>query len=137
MSAEQQTAVLQEALDQSWWLRKWAALKHGMPDVQPRNVIKEAPLPQKIVEAVKPVVERVAAPASAPAPTVAPRKSSPWKAVALGTLLTVGGGAGGAFVASALKPAAPPVEQQATDQYGDLLLYLRENGYHVPPEVTP
>lgn len=139
MSAEQQNALLQEGLDQSWWWRTWASIKHGLPNSPPRNVIEQPKAAPTIVEPVKKIAETVTSTITSTATQVsAPVKSAPWKAIALGSLLTVGGGAGGAYLTNWLNEKPAPIVSPATsdgETTGDLLLYLRENAYHLPPET--
>lgn len=139
MSAAERAAVTQEVLDQAHLWRTMAAQKHGVPQYpQPRNVVKGEP----------PMAE----PVSIPFPQNVtinnqPAKSSWLTKAALATALIggtagVGGGTvmlgkmvydqlsgGGGENVAAVEPAAP-------NPTGDLLKWLRDNGYNLPPTAT-
>lgn len=130
----QQDALIQEALDQSFLWRLWASWKNGMPEKPHRNVIGGA----------KPAAEKPAAPAVSPG--IAAIAAEPMRPMHIVPKLLIGatmlGGAGvlgGALNAMLTNrenpsPIVQEQEQKETAQPdGDLLRYLRQQGYHVPP----
>lgn len=144
MSTEQQNALLQEGLDQSWFFRQYAALKNGIPTAPLRNVIgtaKPTPPTKEIVYVPK-ETSSVKETSVTSQVTAEPKKNSLLKTAALMTGLAVGGGAGGAAITNWLysepsqQVVVEPPAPLTTDKYGDLLKYLLENGYNLPPKVT-
>lgn len=136
-----QAAVAQEVLDQSQLWRTMVAKNQGIPFApQPRNLVKDLP--------------GDAAPATVPFPqTVTINNPPAEKAAGLGWLAKsaigaalVGGGLGagsgalvvGKAIYDRLTPAAAvaPVDESPVDPAtGDLLQWLRENGFNLPPGV--
>lgn len=139
MSASEQTAVLQEVLDQAHLYRQQAAFKNGLPGVPPRNVIDgedagEAPVAPAIPAAVA---------AALPTAIAQPVRSAAFPLLIrllIGAgLLSSGGSLGillaGLFARSAT-PSVPPTATPPTATMpaaGDLLKELRRHGYHLPP----
>lgn len=126
MSAEQQNAVLQEVLDQSYIYRQQAALRNGLPDRPVRNLIDKAKA------ALAPPVQQAAQQASGFV-----------KPLVLGAAL-VSGGAGLAYlagdrVATNANNATNiqlPEDAAPEPKSGSLLRWLRDNGYNLPPTAT-
>lgn len=126
MSADQQNAILQEVLDQSYIYRQQAALRNGLPERPVRNLIDKAKA--AFAQPVQQVIE----------------KSGGFvKPLLLGAAL-VGGGAGLGYLAQdslsqhetniqlPQEPHMPATEPKT----GSLLRWLRDNGYNLPPTVT-
>lgn len=161
MSRPQQNAVLQEVLDQGWWWRMWAALKHGLPTPPPRNVIKEDATPQPTASAVESLtrtetlastsesqVQALAEPVSKAVDalgrvsvTVDDPKMPGWLKAALVTFGMGATGALGAGSAIMLSSNSTGPSQQVVvqPQDGALIPWLRDQGYNLPPpgEVKP
>lgn len=149
MTLQQQDALVQEVLDHNHLYKENAALKNGLPTPPRRNVLSSPPLPKQ---------EPAPAPPPQPANTLTERivekttvtenPSSLVKNLLLGGALLSGGigtGIGAAMLLSRdtqapvvmeSQPDATPVDPSPTvdPKYGDLLKYLRENGYNLPPQ---
>jgi hypothetical protein len=145
MTVEQQNAFLQEHLDQSHMFREYGHLKNGIGDVPVRNVIKEPapkpvpPVPQIPTNTSERIVEKT---------TVTESPTSLVKNLLMGGALLAGGlgtGIGAMSMFGHDTPAPIVIETQPGQQpvaptpaidpkYGDLLKYLRENGYNLPPQ---
>ncbi len=150
MSAAERKAVVQECLDLSHWYRSWATLKHGLPDKQHRNSVGDEPTPEPpqiipipyITEKMADSMKESATTTSAPTVPPAPNWRNRLLAGLLGAGLLAGTGtaagvagwlanSGGKQAPPAVAPA-PPVGPA----YGDLLQWLDQEGYNVPP-ATP
>lgn len=145
MSAAERRAVLQEGLDQAYWYRAWAALKHGLPSNPGRNVIGDEPQPEiiPIPYLDKQTVSELSSKISTATPPVVPQGPSIGSRIVAGvvgaSLLAGGAGAGGlaAWLASRETPAPPAVVSpvEAGPVYGDLLQWLDQEGYNLPPSA--
>jgi hypothetical protein len=147
MTATQQNAVLQEVLDQSYLYKQSAAIKNGLPDRPARNMVNQAPEPQVIEKRVevekivdRPVEKLVTQ-------TIEKETERSWLKDSLvgGAIATLGLGGGlalssllsGVESSPAPAPAVVAVEPSpAQKQYGELLKWLNQNGYNLPPTVT-
>lgn len=148
MSAVERKAFMQEALDLSHWYRSWATLKHGLPDKQGRNVLpdepEERPEPQviPIPYLTEKTVSELTSKAATVTPPVVPQVPTIGSRILAGvlgaSLLAGGAGAGGlaAWLAgrdnATVPPAVAPIEPGPI--YGDLLQWLNQEGYNLPPE---
>lgn len=141
----QQTAVLQEVLDQAHLYKQNASLKNGLPSMPVRNVVTDEPrVVEKIVEKpVEKVVEKPVEKIVDRVVTQTVEKERSWLkdslvGAAIGTL-GLGGGVGLAALlmgrGEPSKVEQPPavVAPNESKNYGDLLKYLRDNGYNLPP----
>lgn len=144
MSAAERRAFTQEALDLSHWYRSWATLKHGLPDKQNRNTIDETepeprviPIPYLSEKTVSELTSQTAPPPAVPA---GPSLRSRVVAGLVGASLLAGGTAAGGlatWLASRGEQPAPVVAPvDPGPQYGDLLLWLNQEGYNLPPETA-
>lgn len=148
MTLQQQDALVQEVLDQNHLYKENAALKNGLPTPPRRNVLSSPPLPKPELVSPPPqppvntsterIVEKT---------TVTESPNGLVKNLLLGGALLSGGigtgiGAATLFSRDATpiviesKPDSPPIAptQPVDPKYGDLLQYLRENGYNLPPQ---
>lgn len=149
MSAAERKAVVQECLDQAHWYRAWATQKHGLPTTPLRNIVGDEPTPEppqiipipyiteKMAESIKESTTETAT-QSTPA---APNWRNRLLAGALGASLLAGTGAAAGVAGwlansgdkqpAVVAPVTPP-----GPAYGDLLLWLNQEGYNLPP-ATP
>jgi len=128
-----QTAILQHALDTGHLYHQSCAIKNGLPESPPRQVIEDA----------KPASESPAA--TAVSSVVAPVKGALLKkALLLGATLFSGAGLGGLAATAAVALARPSAETDVgttatapavpLDRDASLYQYLQDKGLHVPPE---
>lgn len=142
MSASAQKAVLQEALDLSHQFRENSALRNGLPTRPPRNVIHDEPPAQ-----AQPIVKLMRRPKAAAAATGVVTRVPGWIKGAAVTSLVGLSGLGGIIAATLAggdgqdgrdgrDATAPPA---AGDNGGDLLYWLKREGYDLPPraELNP
>lgn len=136
MSEQERRALLQETLDLSHQHRERMAIRHGMGGPPPRNVIGDQATHTTIREQAmpQPTAQTTAQPTTQP-PTNMPL----WKKAAIAAT-ALGAGAGGALGAQQLvgnwldRPAAiVEVDQASEPPSGELLPWLRGQGYNLPP----
>lgn len=159
MSADVQTAVLNEAFELAHMFRENAALKHGLPNCPAAQRVKSLieadqpdPPPPPVVNITNNIPARdstSAADAAQESPTpgdygVASAKSGSLLKAAAPWLLTAATAGGvGAGVNYWLRdkpvvmPSPAPVAQRAADQDGSLLQFLQDAGKHLPEGAWP
>ena len=150
MSAAAQTAFMQEQLDLSHQFRANSAMRNGIPNIPPRNVINgDAFVPPAPKPAPPPAPQIVKLMRKRPEPTRQPVPSSVpmWAKAALVTSTLTIGGIGGALISGMGQQAEPPSAQFPSDTIaapavngpadGDLLRWLRSQGYDRPSRLTP
>lgn len=142
MSAAERKAVLQEALDQSFIYRAFATIRNGLPNAPTRNVIGDMPEPPPIPSL--PEKKNTVSVSSETVRTnnsIAPSLGSRIAAGLVGASLLAGGtAAGGLATWLASSGADKPPAVTPTDpppQYGDLLMWLDQEGYNLPPAEGP
>lgn len=123
----QQNALIQEALDQSYLWRLWSSWRNGMPEKPVRNVIGA-----KVAEAAQAAAQPVT---GFPIPEEMKPMGLIPKMLIGATMLGGAGVAGGAIHHLVTKDEPPAVVETEEPKDGDLLKYLRQQGYHVPPEA--
>ena len=129
MSIEQQNAILQDALDRSWFYKVWAAIKHGLPDAPPRNIIGNAAPNKHISNSSTDISTSKTIDKS--------NGNSLLKNAAIIIALLTGGTTGGylanEFINDGNNNTIVPFSPEIDPKYGDLIKYLDENGYNIPP----
>jgi len=151
MSAAAQTAFLQEQLDLSHQFRANSAMRNGIPNLPPRNVIhRDAFAPPAPKPAPPPAPRLVKLMRKRPEPTRQPAPSSvpAWVKAALVTSTLGLGGIGGVLISAMGERAEAPSARFPSDATvdapavngpgdGDLLGWLRRQGYDRPSRLPP
>lgn len=138
MSAELQTALVNEVLDLSNMFKQNCALKHGLPEVNNNRITKLDPPPKQ----EPPVVNVQVTPAATAANTALP---SPGAGAAETVKQTLIGKAAPVLLAGAIGAAGPlaytwftgggeAVKVEAAKQQQSLLDALQNQGFHLDPE---
>lgn len=139
MSAEVQTALINEVLEQAHMFRENATLKHGLTGCKPAQRVGTIEQPKQEPPVVNITNNIPAAPAATPS-------SSPGTDAAVSTgrslartvapyILTAVGGAGLAAGANYLLRDNPTPVIQPDD--GSLLQYLQDQGFHLSEGAWP
>lgn len=141
MSAEVQTALVNEVLEQAHMFRQNAALQRGLPGCSPARSVGTVERPKQeppVVNIVNEIPAAVAAPSSSPGTVaVAAANRSLAQAAAPYILTALGAGGIAAGASYLMRDTAPPPSVQPATNEGSMLQYLQDRGMHLPGGTWP